>query len=110
MDDVEGLSSSKKVTRIEEKESEDIVLLASDAEEMVKQLKEKFQKSKTRSDRMKALTVLPKSWSTRKVATLLNVSRNTARHAKKLVADILCSPNPPPPRDPVLSLSKLKKK
>ncbi|KAL5491066.1 hypothetical protein EMCRGX_G016283 [Ephydatia muelleri] len=63
VEDTDEPSSSAKVRRTDEKESEDVVLLASDAEEMVKQLKEKFQQAKTRSDRMKVLTVLPKRWS-----------------------------------------------
>ena len=95
VEDTDETSSSAKVRRTDEKESEDVVLLASDAEEMVKQHKEKFQQAKTRSDRMKVLTVLPKRWSTGKVAKLFSVSRNTATLAKKLVAEkgILCSPN-----------------
>ena len=37
-----------------------------DRTEMIEQLKEKFQETKKRSERVQVLTVLPKSWSVRK--------------------------------------------
>ncbi|KAL5459789.1 hypothetical protein EMCRGX_G033165 [Ephydatia muelleri] len=45
-----------------------------DGEELVQQLKEKFN-STTRSERLRILTILPKSWSRRKVAKVFGVSR-----------------------------------
>ena len=66
-----------------------------DSEIMV-QLKEKFHLSTDRSQKVQILTVLPKSWSTRKVEEEFAVSNYMARKAKNLVKDqgILSSPNP----------------
>ena len=66
-----------------------------DGEELVQQLKEKFN-STTRSERLRILTILPKSWSRRKVAKVFGVSRYLARRAKMLVAEkgVLSSPSP----------------
>ena len=52
-----------------------------DGEEIVQQLKEKFN-STTRSERLRIVTVLPKSWSGRKVAMVFGVSRYLSRRAK----------------------------
>ena len=67
-------------------------------EEMIFQLKDKFSSTTSRSERMRVLTVLPKSWSSRKIAGEFGVSRYLARQAKKLIAEngILSSPNPKP--------------
>ena len=66
-----------------------------DGEEIVQQLKEKFNSTK-RSERLRILTILPKSWSRRKIAKVFGVSRYLARRAKMLVAEkgVLSSPNP----------------
>ena len=66
-----------------------------DGEELVQQLKEKFN-STTRSERLRILTILPKSWSRRKFAKVFGVSRYLARRAKMLVAEkgVLSSPSP----------------
>ena len=63
---------------------------------MIRQLKEKFHSTTSRSERMRVLTVLPQSWSIRKVANMFGVSRYLVRKAKELVAEkgILSSPNP----------------
>ena len=63
---------------------------------MIRQLKEKFHSTTSRSERMRVLTVLPQSWSTRKVAKVFGVSRYLVTKAKQLVAEkgILSSPNP----------------
>eukprot|EP00731_Ephydatia_muelleri_P008770 Em0004g1108a len=62
-------------------------------EEMIRQLKEKFHSTTSRSERMRVLTVLPQSWSIRKV---FGVSRYLVAKVKQLVAEkgILSSPNP----------------
>ena len=59
-------------------------------------MKEKFHSSTDRSQKVQILTVLPKSWSTRKVEEEFAVSNYMARKAKDLVKDqgILSSPNP----------------
>ena len=64
--------------------------------EIIAQLKEKFYSSTDRSQKVQILTVLPKSWSTRKVEEEFAVSNYMARKAKDLVKDqgILSSPNP----------------
>ena len=60
---------------------------------MIRQLKEKFHSTTSRSERMRVLTVLPQSWSIRKV---FGVSRYLVAKVKQLVAEkgILSSPNP----------------
>ena len=89
-------SSNAKKRKAEGDEGQRTTLSVSDAEEMVQQLKEKFRSATTRSERIKILTVLPKSWSKRKIAKEFGVSRYLVRRAKKLVAEkgILSSPNP----------------
>ena len=65
-----------------------------DFNEMIGQLKEKFEQSST-TDQIKILTVLPKSWSQRKIAEEFGTTRHKALVAKKLVAGkgVLCDPN-----------------
>ena len=67
-----------------------------DDSEIIAQLKEKFHSSTDRRQKVQFLTVLPKSWSTRKVEEEFVVSDYTACKAKGLVKDqgILSSPNP----------------
>ena len=68
----------------------------SDSEsEMVKQLKEKFHGTTERSEKVQVLTVLPKSWSIRKVQDEFRASNYMVRTAKQLVKQkgILSSPN-----------------
>ena len=64
--------------------------------EIIAQLKEKPNSSMDRSQKVQILTVLPNSWSTRKVEEELAVSNYMARKAKDLIKDqgILSSPNP----------------
>ena len=63
---------------------------------MISQLKDKFKESSLNSEQIKILTVLPKSWSERKIAEVFGTTRHKARVAKKLVAEkgILSDPNP----------------
>ena len=67
-----------------------------DDSEIIGQLKEKFHTSTDRSQKVQILTVLPKSWSARKVQEEFAVSNYMARKAKNLVKEqgILSSPNP----------------
>ena len=65
-------------------------------EEMVQQLKETFQATNKRSIQMQVLTLLPQSWSKRRMETEFKISNYMARAAKKLVAEkgVLSTPNP----------------
>ena len=66
--------------------------------EIIMQLKEKFHSTDGRSEKVKILTVLPKSWSVRKIAKEFEALIYMARQAKKLVLEkgILSSSNPKP--------------
>jgi hypothetical protein len=67
-------------------------------DEILKQLKEKFQDSTTsKSLKVTILTILPKSWSIRRVQEVFpSASNYMIRRAKQLVMDhgIISSPNP----------------
>eukprot|EP00731_Ephydatia_muelleri_P013160 Em0007g470a len=70
-----------------------------DAEcEVIGQLKEKFNYTVKRSEKVRILTILPKSWSVRKIMKEFGASNYMARQAKQLVQEkgILSSPNPKP--------------
>ena len=68
-----------------------------DGGEIIKQLKEKFSTVK-RSEKIQILTVLPKSWSIRRVQEEFGVSDFMARKAKQLVREkgVMSTPNPIP--------------
>eukprot|EP00795_Rhopilema_esculentum_P014986 gene14986-6141_t len=61
--------------------------------EMISQVKERFTRAENKSEQM---TVLPKTWSIRKVGKEFNVSNYLARKSKKLVQQkgVLSTPNP----------------
>ena len=67
----------------------------SEDSEIIRQLKEKFQSTSERSIRVQILTILPRSWSIRKIETEFGVSNFMAQTAKKLVREksILSTPN-----------------
>ena len=67
-----------------------------DESEIVRQLKEKFKETTMRSEKVQILTVLPKSWSIRKVQDEFGASNYMVRKAKDLVKKkgILSTPNP----------------
>ena len=71
---------------------------SSDELEIIQQLKEKFRSTSERSTQVQILTVLPKSWSIRRIESEFGVSNFMARTAKKLVREkgILSTPNPKP--------------
>ena len=71
---------------------------SSNESEIIQQLKEKFQSTSERSTQVQILTVLPKSWSIRRIKSEFGVSNFMARTAKKLVREkgILSTPNPKP--------------
>ena len=70
----------------------------SDGPEMLGQLKDKFLKTGSRSEKLQVLTVLPKSWSLAKVQHEFGVSKYMAMKAKELVQEkgILSTPDPKP--------------
>ena len=58
----------------------------SDSEdEMIKQLKEKFNSTTQRSEKVRVLTALPQSWTVRRVQAEFHASNYTVRTAKALV-------------------------
>ena len=59
-------SSEQTGIRVEG-EAQQVALSVGDAEEIVQQLKEKLQSTTSRSERLRVLTVLPKSWSIKKI-------------------------------------------
>ena len=69
-------------------------------DEMILQLKEKFEMSDKRSEQGQVLTVLPSSWSVRKIQDEFGVTNFMARAAKKLAKEkgVLSTPNPKPGR------------
>ena len=71
------------------------VLHTNDGTEIIQQLKEKFGSTKSRSERIRILTALPKSWSVCRIAEEFGASKYLAKCAKKLVQNkgILSSPN-----------------
>lgn len=68
--------------------------------EIIRQLKEKFSQTTSRSEKMLILTVLLQSRTTKKIQTEFGVSNYMARSAKNLVKQkgILTTPNPRPSR------------
>ena len=58
-----------------------------DGSEMIQQLKEKFQSTTQRSEQLQILTVLPKSWSLKKIQQEFGVSNYMARKSKELVKE-----------------------
>jgi len=68
-----------------------------DAEpEILQQLKEKFNKETSRSEKLRILSVLPKSWSRQKIMKEFQCTQYIARQAKILVQEkgVLSTPNP----------------
>ena len=68
-----------------------------DGAEVIKQLKEKFVSTKSRSERIRILTVLPRSWSMsiRHIMDNFDCTFYQARLAKNIVEDkgVMSSPN-----------------
>ena len=76
-----------------ERESSD-----SDESEMIAQLKDKFESTTKRSEKVLVLTVLPKRWTIRKIQEEFGASNYMVHKAKELVREkgILSTPNPKP--------------
>ena len=90
--------SRQKVKKITEALQRTVITGApiDDGTEMIQQLKEKFQETKKRNEQIQVLTVLPKSWSVKKIQQEFGVSEYLARQSKKLVEErgILSLPDP----------------
>ena len=73
-----------------------VIKFQDDGEEMIQQLKEKFESTEKKSEQIQVLTVLPKSWTIPKVQEEFNTSNYMVRKAKALVKEqgILALPNP----------------
>ena len=86
------VSIAMKKKLMPERESSD-----SDESEMIAQLKDKFESATKRSEVL-VLTVLPKSWTIRKVQEEFGASNYMVRKAKELVKEkgVLSTPNPKP--------------
>lgn len=69
---------------------------------MISQLKEKFQETNSSSVKVQILTLLPKTWSIRKIQEEFGVTYYMARKSKILVEEqgILATPNPRPGKTP----------
>ena len=69
-----------------------------DDSEMILQLKEKFRVTTKRSEQVQILTVLPKSWTKKRIQAEFGVSDYMARKSKQLVREkgILSTPDPKP--------------
>ena len=68
--------------------------------EMISELKVKFEMSVKRSEQMQVRTMLPSSWSAKKIQDEFQVTNFMARAAKKLATEkgVLSKPNPKPGR------------
>ena len=90
--------SRQKVKKITEALQRTVITGApvDDGTEMIQQLKEKFRETKRRSEQVQVLTVLPKSWSVKKVQQEFGVSEYLERQSNKLVEErgILSLPGP----------------
>lgn len=78
--------------------SNDFQKESDDQSEIVKQLKEKFSQTKKRSEKIMILTLLPASWSQKKIQNEFGATDYMVRTVKKLVNEkgILSTPNPKP--------------
>ena len=81
-------------------ENEESISSANPESEIINQLKEKFNTSNIRSEKVQILTVLPKSWSKKKIEQEFGASNFMVRTAKNLVKEkgVLSCPNPRPGR------------
>jgi hypothetical protein len=57
----------------------------SEYQEMIGQLKDKFKECKKRSERVQVLTVLPRSWTVKRIEQEFETTNYIAKKAKKLV-------------------------
>ena len=86
---VERITEAMKCTLIGEETMDD-------GSKMLQQLKEKFQSTAQRGEKLQILTVLPKSWSLTKIQQEFGVSNYMAQKSKDLVKEkgVLSPPGP----------------
>lgn len=92
--------SRQKVKKITEAMQRTIITgdVVDDGTEMIQQLKEKFQTTTKMNEQLQILTVLPKSWSIKKIQQEFSVSTYMAQKSKTLVKEkgVLSLPDPKP--------------
>ena len=92
--------SRQKVKNITEAMQRTIITgeIVDDGSEMTQQLKEKFLTTTKMNEQLQILTVLPKSWSVKKIQQEFGVSTYMAQKSKKLVKEkgVLSLPDPKP--------------
>ena len=92
--------SRQKVKKITEAMQRTIITgeVVDDGSEMIQQLKEKFQATTKMNKQLQVLTVLPKSWSVKKIQQEFGVSTYMAQKSKKIVKEtgVLSLPDPKP--------------
>lgn len=79
-----------------------------DGTEMIQQLQEKFKITSKHNERLQILTVLPKSWTLKKIQEEFEVSKYVAQKSKKLVEEKGVLSLPGPKVGPLLSPETLK--
>ena len=95
----------QKVKKITEALQRTVIPMApmDDGTEMIQQLKEKLWETNRRSEQVQVLTVLPKSWTVKKIQQEFGVSEYLAQQSKKLVEERGILSLPGPSRRPSLS-------
>ena len=92
--------SRQKVKKITEAMKRTVISeeITDDGGEIIQQLKEKFQSTTQRSEKLQILTILPKSWSLKKIQQEFGVSNYMTRKSKELVKEkgVLSLPGPKP--------------
>ena len=90
-DKLKRITTAMKKVMVQDTESSD----NHDDGEIIKQLKEKFNSTAERSEKVQVLTVLPNSWSMHKVQAEFGASDYMVRKARELVKQkgILSTPN-----------------
>lgn len=83
-------------TAVKKEVTSNAMLYDEDDGEMLAQLKEKFHSSTEKSEKVQILTVLPRSWSIRRIQSEFGASNYMVRKAKHLVKvkGIMSTPNP----------------
>ena len=92
--------SRQKVRKITEAMQRTVISgeIIDDGREIIQQLKEKFVATSKRNQQLQILTVLPNSWSVKKIQEEFGVSTYMARKSKELVKEkgVLSLPGPKP--------------
>lgn len=97
-DKVEKITAAMKSLFIDDSHTTTSNAQQNDESEIILQLKEKFQTTTKKSEQLQILTVLPRSWTRKRIQGEFGVSDYMARKCKQLVREkgILSSPDPKP--------------